>query len=60
MTPAAKRALGETWKERRGRHHVSLQWVLLTILELECPDPAAELIAAPGVDRAAVADDLVR
>ncbi len=28
--------------------------VLLTVLELERPDPAAELIAALGVDRATV------
>jgi ATP-dependent Clp protease ATP-binding subunit ClpA len=52
MTPAAKKALEETWKERR-RGHVPTQHVLLTVLELEPPDPAAELIAALGVDRAA-------
>ncbi len=53
MTPAAKKALEETWKERR-RGHIPTQRVLLTVLELEPPDPAAELIAALGVDRAAV------
>ena len=53
MTPAAKRALEESYKERRGGHHIGPQQVLLTVLELDPPDPAAELIAALGVDRAA-------
>ncbi len=53
MTPAAKTALEESWKERRRGRHVPLQQVLLTVLELDPPDPAAELIAALGVDRAA-------
>jgi ATP-dependent Clp protease ATP-binding subunit ClpA len=53
MTPAAKKALEETWKERRGGHHVPTEHVLLTVLELDPPDPAAELITALGVDRAA-------
>lgn len=52
MTPAAKTALEETWKERR-RGHIPPQHVLLTVLELTPPDPGAELIAALGVDRAA-------
>jgi hypothetical protein len=54
MTPAAKTALEESWKERRRGHPIPLQQVLLTVLELDPPDPAAELIAALGVDRAAV------
>jgi hypothetical protein len=53
MTPAAKTALEESWKERRRVRHIPLQHVLLTVLELEPPDPGAELIAALGVDRAA-------
>lgn len=53
MTPAAKRALEETYKERRRGHHISSQQALLTVLELDPPDPAAELIAALGVDRGA-------
>lgn len=53
MTPAAKKALEETWKERRGGRHVPTQHALLTVLELDPPDPAAELITALGVDRAA-------
>jgi hypothetical protein len=53
MTPAAKRALEDSYKERRRGHHIRPQQVLLTVLELDPPDPAAELIAALGVDRAA-------
>jgi hypothetical protein len=37
----------------RSAHHDGPQQVLLTVLELKPPDPAAELIAALGVDRAA-------
>jgi hypothetical protein len=54
LTPAAKTALEKSYKEIRRGHHVGPQQVLLTVLELEPPDPAAELIAALGVDRAAV------
>lgn len=54
MTPAAKAALETSYKEIRRAHATGPQQVLLTVLELEPPDPAAELIAALGVDRAAV------
>jgi hypothetical protein len=54
LTPAAKTALEKSYKEIRRRHQTGPQQVLLTVLELEPPDPAAELIAALGVDRAAV------
>jgi hypothetical protein len=53
MTPAAKTALEASYKEIRCGHHSFPQQVLLSVLELEPPDPAAELIAALGVDRAA-------
>lgn len=53
MTPAAKAALEESYKEIRRGHGIGPQQVLLTVLELKPPDPAAELIAALGVDRAA-------
>jgi hypothetical protein len=53
MTPAAKTALEESYKAIRRGHHMGPQQVLLTVFELEPPDPAAELIAALGVDRAA-------
>jgi len=54
MTPAAKAALETSYKEIRRAHATGPQQVLLTVLELEPPDPAAELIGALGVDRAAV------
>ena len=53
MTPAAKKALEESYKGIRRGHYIGPEQVLLTVLELQPPDPAAELIAAPGVDRAA-------
>ncbi len=53
MTPAAKTALEKSYKEIRRAHHNGPQQVLLTVLELKPPDPAAELIAALGVDRTA-------
>jgi hypothetical protein len=52
-TPAAKTALEEANKEIRRSHHGFPEQLLLTVLELKPPDPAAELIAALGVDRAA-------
>ncbi|HEY1713233.1 MAG TPA: Clp protease N-terminal domain-containing protein [Solirubrobacteraceae bacterium] len=52
MTPAAKTALEKSYKEIRRGHHIGPQQVLLTVLELEPPDPGAGLIAALGVDRA--------
>jgi hypothetical protein len=52
MTPAAKTALEESWKDRR-HGPIPPQQALLTLLELKPPDPAAGLIAALGVDRAA-------
>ena len=58
MTPAAKTALEKSYKEIRRAHHppqiAAELVVLLDVLELEPPDPAAGLIAALGVDRAAV------
>jgi hypothetical protein len=54
LTPAAKKALEKSYKEIRRGHQPGPQQVLLTVLELEPPDPAAELIAALGADRAAV------
>ncbi len=53
MTPAAKRAMESANKEIRRGRGTGDQQVLLTVLELEPPDPAAELLAALGVDRAA-------
>jgi hypothetical protein len=53
MTPAAKTALEKSYKVKRRGHDIPPQQVLLTVLELEPPDPAAELIAALGIDRTA-------
>jgi hypothetical protein len=53
MTPAAKTAMEESYKEIRRGHGIGPQQVLLTVLELKPPHPAAALIAALGVDRAA-------
>ena len=53
MTPAAKTAMEDSYKGMRRGHGIGPQRVLVTVLELEPPDPAAELIAALGVDRAA-------
>jgi hypothetical protein len=58
MTPAAKKAMEESYRAIRRGHGIGPQQVLLTILELEPPDPAAELIAALGVDRAAARQHL--
>ena len=52
-TPPAKTALEGSNKKIRRSHHTFPQQLLLTVLELKPPDPAAELIAALGVDRAA-------
>ncbi|MHB1569086.1 MAG: Clp protease N-terminal domain-containing protein [Solirubrobacteraceae bacterium] len=51
MTPAAKRAMEEAHKQVRGGQHTYPEQLLLTVLALEPPDPAADLIAALGVDR---------
>jgi hypothetical protein len=53
MTPAAKTVMEESYKEIRRGRGIGPQQVLLTVLELKAPDPAAELIAALHVDRAA-------
>jgi Clp amino terminal domain, pathogenicity island component len=58
MTPAAKAALEKSYKEIRRGHGTGPQQVLLTVLGLEPPDPAAELIATLGVDRAAARQGL--
>ena len=55
LTPAAKALLRDSSKEMRrvGGRHLGPQHVLAALLELEPPDPAAELFAGLGVDRAA-------
>ncbi|MGA2471471.1 MAG: Clp protease N-terminal domain-containing protein [Solirubrobacteraceae bacterium] len=53
MTPAAKRVLEEAVKPNRRKTQVTAQQVLAQILTLQPPDPAAVLLGALGVDRAA-------
>jgi hypothetical protein len=53
LTPCARRVLSESSRDmRRGRSHPGPQHVLAGILELRAPDPAAELLAALGVQPA--------
>jgi hypothetical protein len=53
MTPAAKKVLEEASKPNRRKLQVTAQQVLAQILTLQPPDPAAVLLGALGVDRAA-------
>jgi Clp amino terminal domain, pathogenicity island component len=65
MTPTAKKML-EASKNgtRRGRSDPSTRYlaknVLAALLELESPDPAAELLVALGVEPAAIRERLTR
>jgi len=54
MTPVAKRVLQEVGKPMRRGKHITPQQVLVGILDLESPDPAADLLGALGVDTAEV------
>jgi hypothetical protein len=57
MTPVAKRVLEQSGKDRRHRRPVdrwSRERVLIALLSLAPPDPAATLLDALDVDRAAV------
>jgi hypothetical protein len=58
MTPAAKRVLEEASKPNRRRLQITAQQVLAQILTLQPPDPAAALLGALGVDRAAAGQRL--
>ena len=53
MTPAAKKVLEQASKPNRRRLQITAQQVLAQILTLQPPDPAAVLLGALGVDRAA-------
>ena len=53
MTPAAKKVLEDSSKTNRRRLYVTAQQVLAQILTLQPPDPAAVLLDALSVDRAA-------
>lgn len=54
MTPAAKRVLQDAGKPKRRGKHITPREVLLRVLDLESPDPAAILVSALGVDSAEV------
>jgi len=54
LTPAAKKVLQEAVKPNRRKTQVTAQQVLVQILTLQPPDPAAVLLDTLGVDRAAV------
>jgi Clp amino terminal domain, pathogenicity island component len=65
LTPTAKKMLEASKNEtRRGRADSSTRYlaknVLAALLELERPDPAAELLAGLGVDPAATRERLAR
>jgi Clp amino terminal domain, pathogenicity island component len=52
MSPAAKTALRESSKGMRRGQYVPPQLVMLALLDLEPPDPAAALFDELGIDRA--------
>ena len=52
LTPLAKTALQTSGKDLRRGRQIPPQRVLLSLLELERPDPAADLLVRLGVDRA--------
>jgi len=57
MTPVAKRVMEESGKDRRHREKArrwSRERVLIALLSLSPPDPAAALLDALDVDRAGV------
>jgi hypothetical protein len=58
LTPAAKRALADAGKPMRRGRHITARQVLLRLLDLRAPDPAAVLLAALGVDQVAVRERL--
>jgi len=54
MTPAAKKVLQEAGKPMRRGKHISPQQVLVRVLDLQPPDPAAVLLGALGVNTSEV------
>jgi hypothetical protein len=54
MTPAAKNVLEEAVKPNRRKTQVTSQQVLVQLLTLRPPDPAAVLLGALGVNTAEV------
>jgi hypothetical protein len=60
LTPVAKKVLEASWKATRGRRQLGEKYLLASLLELERPDPAAELLAHLGIDPAAAGKRLDR
>ena len=61
LTPVAKKALEASWKAtRRGCRQLGEKYLLASLLELERPDPAAELLAHLGIDPASARKRLDR
>jgi len=60
LTPTAKKALEASWKATRGRRQLGEKDLLASLLELERPDPAAELLAHLGIDTATAREGLDR
>ena len=60
LTPGAKKLLEASWKETRGRRQLGEKYLLASLLELERPDPAAELLALLGIDPATARERLGR
>lgn len=58
LTPAAKTALKESGQPIRRGRHITPHRVLLRLLDFQPPDPSAVMLAAVGVDRAAVRERL--
>jgi hypothetical protein len=60
LTPVAKKVLEASWKATRGRRQPGKQHLLASLLELERPDPAAELRDHLGIDPATARAQLDR
>lgn len=60
LTPVAKQMLEAAWKATRGRRQLGQKFLLSSLLELEHPDPAAELLAHLGIDPGAARERLDR
>jgi len=58
LTPVAKKVLEASWKATRGRRQLGEKYLLASLLDLERPDPAAELLAHLGIDPAAARERL--
>jgi Clp amino terminal domain, pathogenicity island component len=59
LTPAAKAVLKESSTGmRRGRQHPGAKYILASLLQLQRPDPAAELFTRLSVDPAAAQERL--